>query len=519
MALIGGGSIQLRPGQTLAFKPSQGLTAIGATAKMLTKQAPPPRYTPPRIPVGTRPPQRPGPDPYAALSQQQLDSRATDLANADLLPQQQAIQRQQQIADEEAKGQESQITGFSDAAASYLSGIPDQVGAGYQAAAGTVGALGAGVGGQVGADLAAKQAADQAFADSQGQSGGSTVSAPDLGSTISYLGGAVPAAGLAQQGAAEQALAANAVQIPLDAGKEQLDARMAQARTDNDQYAQQLISLAATFPGLKAQALQQLNQYEIDKANYREQVTQNKVTNKRNAAGDAEQKRVDNANIAHTNRSDALATRAEIAQEKLAGIKSQQDTSALAYKWASLTFKSKQEADKARAQGKIIDVQASKLMGHVIYKDGSEDPSIKVKQTVANSPRLKAQYNRDKTVGKARVAGFNYAVKLRGKVTSTDKNVLAAARATGKPVGQYVADPQAAARGFTYPPAYPGAPPTTNKLGLAAYSGGGASNYADAQQKVWAEIDGDGLMARYGYSRERVLAIINDVLKRAGWHK
>lgn len=522
MAIPASVGVKVQPGQTLAFKPSKGLTAVGATA-VPAKTPKPPVYKPSIVPVGTRPPAPPV-DPYAALSAAQVDQRATDLANANLTPQQQAIERQQAIAHQNALADEAAISGLSTASADYLRDIPAQVGAGYRDAAATVGQIGTNVGGTVGADLAAEQSAGQQFAESQGQGGGQSFDGKQVGDTVSYLGGVIPGENLAHQGAAAQAEAAKAVQIPLDAGAEQLTTRMAQAKSENDNYAQQLIQLAATFPGLKAQALQQLNQYEIDKANYREQVSQNRVTNKRNAAGDVEQRRVDDANITHTNRSDALQARAEAAQEKAAGIKATNDKSALAYKWASLQFQSQKEIDKVKASGKIIDVGSSRLLGHVVYKDGSEDPSIHVRQTTGTDPHTKALQTRAKATSKARVDGYRYAVKLRGKAVATDKNVLTAARATGKKVGTYVADPKFAAiqqghQGAVFPPAYPGAPATTNRPERAAHSGGGASDYTDASSQVWAEIDGDGLMSRFGYSRQQVLAIVNAALRRSGWRK
>jgi hypothetical protein len=312
----------------LVFKPSKSGTGKGATAKLQavgTDADTTVVYKPPKsIPAGT-PPRKPGVDPYAALDAATLDQRATDLANAGLASKQDEVRRQQELARKAAVADEGAIQGFSDAASAYLKGIPEQVGAGYRASAETIGALGSGIGGAVGADLAAKQAADQAYAEGQGQSGGTSFDGKAVGDTTTYLGGVIPGESLAHQGAAAQAEAARAIQIPLDAGAEQLTTRMAQARSENDQYAQQLIALAATFPGLKAQALDQLNKYEIDKATYREQVAQDKIGNKRNKANDAESRRVDDANIRHQERSDALDVRAEAAQEKAAGLKATQD--------------------------------------------------------------------------------------------------------------------------------------------------------------------------------------------------
>jgi hypothetical protein len=514
-------NVKLAPGQTLHFQRGRGYYA-GPGKTVAPAPAPPlvsenGQWTPTKVGIPDLPPGRtirpPAPppasaDPYAALSRATLDSRATDLANAGLDPQLAEVRRQQALASEQAKAQQAAIQGFSDAAAGILKDIPGQVGAGYQAAAKTVGDVGTNVGGAIGADLAAKQQDEDAFAQSQGQGTGHTVDAQAAGDVVGYLGGVIPSESLAQQGAVAQAQAAGAVQIPLDAGAEQLHSAMLKASQENDQYAQQLIQLAAQFPGLKAQALQQLNQYELDKANYREQ------------------KKVSDANIAAQQADTARQNRAELANERAAGQLTTAQKAEYKYKYASLKFQSQKAAAAAKAaasKGKTIDVSASRLLGHIVYKDGTEDPSIKVQQnsTSGTNARQKALVNRAKATSAARVAAFKGATALLGKPHATDAKVTSAARALGKKVGQYVAGPSEkyGVPGGVFPPAYPGAPATTNNPARAARDGAGASNYADAQSKVWAQIDGDGLMARYGYSRQQVMSIVNQALARAGWKK
>lgn len=508
--------VKLLPGQKLGFQKGRGYYAkpAGAPAPYPgggpaepkpgggNPYAVPPRIGIPDLPPGRRPPGPTPPpvaaDPYAALAQEEIDRRAAELAQGGLTPQQEEIRRQQDRAAAAARADEAAITGFQTAAGDLMKGIAPEVGAAYRDAASTVGSLGTSIGGQIGEDLRAKQAEDAAFAASQGQSGGSTVDPTALAGTVGMLGGVIPGESLAAEGAARQAQAAEAVQIPLNAGREELSARMAQARETNDEYAQQLIQLAAQFPGLKAQALQQLNQYEMDKAKYREDV------------------RVNTANIAAQKRQDAIAARSERAQEKAAGVNADIDRAQLKYRWASLEFqnaKAMAAAKKASAEGKRIDVSASKLLGHIVYQDGTENPSIKVAQSgsaSAGKTRRDALASRARATSDARVKAFDYASKIRGEPVKAPEGSQ----------GTYVAGPgqKYGVRGGVFPPAGPGSPATTNNPNRAARSGG-AGGYADAQQKVWAEIDGEGLMARYGYSREQVMAIINNALARAGWKR
>lgn len=520
--------VKLLPGQVLHFTKGKGYSAGPGAAPAPypgggpaepksgaggNPYAPTPRVV--RVPVQrpggpTAAPAAPPVDPYAARTPAEIDALAAAQAQAGLTPQQNEIRRQQALAKANAVADEGAIRGFQTAASGLLAGIAPEITQAYDAAGNAIGQIGTGVGGAVGADLAAKRAADAEFQASQGQSGGTSDNG-ETGNVVGMLGGVLPGTEFAQEGAARAAGAAEAVAIPLNAGREELAARMSQARTENDQYAQQLIQLAAQFPDLKAQALQQLNQYELDKANYR-----------RGIASDAEQKRVDTANIASQRRSDDTQARAERANE--AATKANADLNAAYkadesnYRWASLDFKTKAAATaakKAAASGKRIDVQASKLLGHIVYKDGTEDPSLKVKQTTSTTdPAVKAKQNRAKAVQTARQSAYKVARTTFGTPTlNKNQGVL------GGP-GKYIADPtqKYGVPGGVFPPVGKNGVATTNDPRRAARTGG-ASDYAQAQTQVWAAIAGDSLMSRYGLSREQVMGYVNAALKAAGWKR
>jgi hypothetical protein len=510
----GKGAIKLLPGQTLAFKPGSGYYAkVGAAPAPYPGGGPAePKsgaggnpYAPqvivrPRAQTPVVPAPTPPVDPYGALTPAQIDAQASALAQAGLTPEQQAAQRQKDAADAQALADEGAIKDFSLAAGQIMGEIPGQISSAYDTAGKAVGDMGTGVGGQIGADLAAKQAAADDFSASQGQSGGTSANGQE-GNVVGMLGGVIPGQSLEEEGAARSAAAALDVKIPLNAGREELAARMAKAKTDDDNYAQQLIDIAAKYPDLKAQALQQLNQYELDKATYRENT------------------KVSDANIADQKAQTALQTRAEIANEKAAGITASTNAATLNYKWASLQFQSDKAvaaAKAAAAKGKRIDTSASRLMGHLVYMDGTEDKSIKVKQTAgtASDPTVKAQYNKAKSVQKARSDSFKAAAKTFGKPTLNKNQGLLGGK------GKYIADPSQkyGVPGGVFPPVGSGGVATTNDPRRAARTGG-ASSYAEAQAQVWASIAGDSLMSRYAMSKEQVMAIVNRSLAAAGWRK
>ncbi len=513
-----GDEIHLQPGQTLRFRQGQGYYAgPAAPAQHYVANrpsyfgghaTPPPRYNPyptaPARPVHKPPPKAPlYPDSMMGLTPEEIDARATAMANAGLLPQQQEVRRQQALAEEAARNDQAAIQGFSKAAAEMEGQIAPQVSQGYHTATQDVGELGQGLATGVRDTVAAQQAQDDAAAAAQGQSGGHTEDPNQLHDSVYALNGLVPGGSLAEQGAAATRLAAGVPQIQLNAGAQELHAAMADARAKNDDFAQQLIAIAAQFPGQKAQALQELNQYELDKANYREQLHQNRVTNRQN------------------DQQYNLQLRAELANEKAAGVNAELDHEKIVAQYkiarAGLLFKSKQAAAKALALGKQIDVPASKLRHHVVYKDGTENPSIPVEDPALAKNKGKAATKhaaavkaRNAALRKANGQGYDYAVSLIGKpVASKPTPIDPSDPSYGSrpPKGRYKARPDAS--GVF-------ADGTTNDKKKAVHNAG-ASSRAEAFQMVWAHIYADQLIAQYNYSKEQMTTYVNRMLTRAGW--
>ena|SRR5262252_66757 len=433
-------------------------------------------------------------DPWGtmgALTNAQIQARAEAIARGELLPQQQEIRRQQGIAARTAREQEEQIQGFAKAAAGIEGGLAPQVSQAYSTATTDIGGLGEGMSAGIQADMQAQQAHDQALAAQQGVSTTDTTSAQGMRDVNQMLTGVIPGTSLAERGAAATAEAAGVPQIQLNAGRQDLESAMAKAKQTNDDYAQQLIQLAATFPGLKAQALQTLNQYELDKANYRNTVVQN---NRQYALQLAAYK--------------ATAKTAGLTPYQAASLKQRQDAlnREYKYKYAALRFKKQQDINKAKQSGKIIDVQASRLRGHIVYKDGSEDPSIKVAPSTGLTPAQKNQ--------KTALANRNRALMGAGKTAYST-----ALKAIGTPI---LAKPHA---GFRHPQgryiARKGAinvfhDGTTNDPKKAAKSGG-VTSYSDALNEVLGAMNVDQLMAQFNLSRAQLVKLAKAQMKRAGW--
>lgn len=359
--------VKLAPGETLAFQRGKGYFA--KPAQVVAPRPAPPlvsehgQWTPdPRTGLPTKTPVLPKPpvppvDPYGPLSAAEIARRAGLEAQQGIDAQSAEIRRQQALAAAQALAQEQAIQGYSDAATKLLAGL--DMGSPYADAAKETGDLAQGLSQGMKDRVTAAQAADQAFAESQGQSGGGTVDPTALGDTTYMLGGYVPGASLAEQGAAADVYGKGLSAVQVAAGRGQLDEAMAAAKQANDQYAQQLIDIAKQYPQLRDDALQKLQQYEIDKANFRLQRTQTQANIKAQQADTARQDRALRDN------------------EQAAGLSAKQKADETAFKWAQLQFQSakeveraKEAAAKAAQEGRRIDAAASKVAGHLVDRNG-----------------------------------------------------------------------------------------------------------------------------------------------------
>lgn len=431
------------------------------------------------------------------LTPAQIEAQAEAEARGQLLPQQQEIQRQQALAAQQAQQQEAAIKGFSDAAAQIEAGMAPQISSAYQAATQEVGQLGQGLATGVAQDVAAQQASDAQLAAAQGQTSADTTSTPALHDTIYGTAALIPGQSLAMQGAAATESAARAPQIQLNAGAQQLSQAMADAKSKNDDYAQQLIQLAQQFPGLKAQALDALNKYEVDKANYRQSVIQFQEQH-------ALQVRAELANEAIA-QGKAGATQTAISQRnRQLSLEQQRINKQYKYEMAGLRFRNQQAANKAALLGKQIDVGQSKLMGYVIYKDGTYNKSIKVAKDVAagstakGKARATALNRRGTFVNQAMKGAFAEATKLRGTLV--------------KKTSRYGQGTWNVAPGFKSE-----FNDGTTSIQAHALRSGRAASYQEAFQQVWGAINADALETRFGYTHSQAVNMVRNQMIRAGW--
>lgn len=321
----------------------------------------------------------------APLTAAQLASQANSRVNAEMAAQAAPIESARARAAAQALADQGAIQASGDAAARLLAGVGPAAQAAYSGAAGDVGSLASGFSAGSQARVAAGQDANTDFTQKQGGTATPTVDTTALHDTLYGLGGYVPGASLAAQGAAAGAYGAALPGIQaMQTVEDQHSARAAAAQQDQ-QYEQQLIDLAAKRPDLKNQIVDQLYQLELNKLNARLSIqdqalqTQNQRFNQRearitdrlnarsaarqdaaqalNEAQFAYQQQQDAAQIAYQRQQDAAAN--QLAQEKLAAdlqISSQ---------------KQRADAQKAANAGAQVDPSASKAVGYLVDQFGT----------------------------------------------------------------------------------------------------------------------------------------------------
>jgi hypothetical protein len=479
------------------------LSPLDSALAALRARSLPPAYTDAhdRGPVGSivGAPPRPGvpaptikiaPPPAPAwwqtsMTQQQLDAEANRQADAALASQAAPINSARAQAAAAALRDEQALRGVGDAGAQLMQGIGGRIQGGYQAAAQDMSGMAAGYSAETAARVKAAQDASAAFMASQapGASAPQGVDAAHLQDTLYALGGFIPGGSLETQGASANRWGQVLPAIEQVTTQNNIGSRMGQQATDDKQYEQQLIDLAAKRPDLLNQINDALLQREQNKLSARLNVRQESL---------AETKQ--RQDYALSQRQASVQERAETLYEKQFGEKSavdaakvQQTQQRLNQEAASLGIKDaqlKRQLAKDASTGKQIDAPASRLTGTIVYKDG----------TVTNIPVTATPTAADKQ------KAFRYAVgaskSLRGMPKANPK-------VSALTPGKYLADPSQpyGVPGGVFPPK--GAlPATTNDPSKALRSN--SMTFADAQTY---------LQNRYGITR----ADARRALVAAGW--
>ena len=202
-------------------------------------------------------------DPLRALSQVELDRQANVRTQAALLPQRQAIARAQAEARRQALEDEQTLRLSSQGLADQLHGVAGDINQIYGGAAARQANIAAGyAAGQRAAEQASANQANQLLAQ-QGQT--ANIGVGHSGDVIYAGGGAAPANQLNETGAAFASAARLLPGAALGAGQQQISARIAAGRQEQDKFRQDLADLMEKAPGIREDILNGLYGRELQK--------------------------------------------------------------------------------------------------------------------------------------------------------------------------------------------------------------------------------------------------------------
>lgn len=405
---------------------------------------------------------------YSGASDADIEAQANAQADRQIGVSQAEILRQQAAAHAMAERDVKTLSGLGSAQMAMIGQIPANIQAIRSNAAHDI----EGFGGQVAAGEQAQLAGEQdANADFTATQVGDTAAGPTsfdpakAAAATKALGGDIPATSQAEIGAASAIAASGMPAVVARGTQEQVAQRLGQAATEDADYRQQLVSLAATRGGIYMDALNGL--YDIESKKFGRYEAQQRL--------ELDKKQFE------------LQKRAELANEKISGIKVNQDTRALDLRESELRLKdAKQQADLQAAMDKGAKPSASlsKVYGFVVDANGN---AILDK----NGKRIPVAKTTTTTAGKA--AQMQKATKEAASMRQKGKPVQAT-----KGRGQYVTADRF--RNVNGPNMYPDG--TTDNPDYAKVSG--RMSFAQAQNY---------LMQAYGLSK----AEARKVLKSAGW--
>jgi hypothetical protein len=205
----------------------------------------------------------------APLTNAQLQLMATQMAQADLLPQQQALDRERQRALEQAKNQQSLIAGLTAATGGIVGQIAPTIDDAYRQAAADQAGFAQGFAGdmqQIAEQQAAQNAADLSKWGAPAQQIANVEAAGQGAQDVLYgTQGYLPATTLGQQGAAMTAFGAQMPGVVTRMGQEDQRLVAYEAQQQARGFADQAAQLAAQLPGLRRQYVQELLQNEQNK--------------------------------------------------------------------------------------------------------------------------------------------------------------------------------------------------------------------------------------------------------------
>ncbi len=322
--------------------------------------------------------------PLRALTAAQINVQAGRQATSALAPERAEIERQRGIAAGRAKADQAAMLGLGVVTAEMQKGLVPGVQGAYSGAAAEIAGLAQGFSGAMGERMSAGQQASVDFAKSQGQDVGQLGPNVQDAQNVSYgLGGFIPGSSLAAQGAAAGAHAAAIPAITALALKGDYQRALFEARSQDDEYAQQLIAVASKYPQYRDEALQELRNYELQKGDMR-------------LKGKASLR--DDRQVAIQERAQSLYERQFGETQVQNQVENAQTAVENAYRFGQLqleTKKAQAAVEKAAAAGRQPNSSLSKLYGYIVDANGqpilSGGKKIKVVNSTANKPGPKGE--------------------------------------------------------------------------------------------------------------------------------
>jgi hypothetical protein len=189
-------------------------------------------------------------DPLRPLSDDEIQRIANVRTGAVMAPEKKAIQRERERAMRNADAARLSLLEAGRAESSLLQEGAGRTQAEYNKAGQTLGSLAGAVSGQLGQDI--------------GRSGSSYD--PALASRVAYrLGGDIPTEHLLTLGANARRSDEQQAGIAMRSTAEAIEVAAKKAMEGDAEYGQKLVDLAAKFPGLRAQIVESLQKFELEK--------------------------------------------------------------------------------------------------------------------------------------------------------------------------------------------------------------------------------------------------------------
>jgi hypothetical protein len=307
--------VPIRPGYTLAHKPGRGYYA------------------------------KPG-GPLAPLSPAEIHRQADTRLAGIIDPQRQEIERQRQLASERALRDQQAMRDLGVTLADILRQSAPGMQAGYKQAGEAVSGLAGGYSQAAAERMRAVQAEREAAvaALAPGSAPSDAPSADSLQDALYALGGAIPGESLFAQGAAARRFGESLPAIEALRTQGAVRGAQRQAAEVDDEYAAELIQLAAKRPELRAQIVEELRKLELEKLQ---------------AAIQEREMRVRES--------------AQKLYESQFGAEQEERDFQRRYKVAQLSFDQKRHADALReqmAKGSKPNASLSKVYGYVVDANG-----------------------------------------------------------------------------------------------------------------------------------------------------